>query len=171
MGRLQGGTSLLAWAAHPRTRPPGLAPVSVRCPLLRDDSPEILSFSVRLRCAVLACPFSLPQCGRGENEEGIGADRWQDELAATGTDQNSHAHKNRGDAVPGRFARGCERREIPLFAGRPIRRKRMGKKKSACSVRNDGRGLGEDVFRWRSFFGSGFRRGKFLRREVLVEGG
>jgi hypothetical protein len=31
-----------------------------------------------------------------------------------------------------------KRREIPLCAARPIRRKRMGKKKSARSVRNDG---------------------------------
>jgi REP element-mobilizing transposase RayT len=31
-----------------------------------------------------------------------------------------------------------DRREISLCASRPIRRKRMGKKKSACSVRNDG---------------------------------
>jgi len=35
------------------------------------------------------------------------------------------------------------RREIPLFASRPIRRKRMGKKRSACFGRNDGgRGRG-----------------------------
>src|ERR1700732_5064709 len=47
--------------------------------------------------------------------------------------------------------------EIPLCAGRPIRRKRMGKKKSACSVRNDGWALGG---RFRENLG--VRRNSFL---------
>ena len=34
-----------------------------------------------------------------------------------------------------------DRREISLYASGPIRRKRMGKKESACSVRNDGKAV------------------------------
>src|SRR5258708_10224921 len=39
-----------------------------------------------------------------------------------------------------------KRREIPLCAGRPVRRSEPGRKTSACSVRNDGgRGVGRYV--------------------------
>jgi hypothetical protein len=44
--------------------------------------------------------------------------------------------EERGGSLRLRLDRG----EISLYAGRPIRRKRMGKKKSARSVRNDGVG-------------------------------